>query len=49
MKYVLDFSWLWDSLGALAAGAGVTLLLIACTTVFGLTLSILGAAARRGR
>lgn len=49
MKYVLDFSWIWGSLGALASGAGVTLLLIACTTVFGLILSILGAAARRGR
>lgn len=48
MKYALDFSWLWGSLGALASGAGVTLLLIACTTVFGLILSILGAAARRG-
>ncbi|KQV36722.1 MULTISPECIES: amino acid ABC transporter permease [unclassified Rhizobium] len=49
MKYALDFSWLWGSLGALALGAAVTLLLIACTTVFGLTISIVGAAARRGR
>ena len=49
MKYALDFTWLWGSLGALASGAAMTLLLIACTTVFGLTISILGAAARRGR
>ncbi len=49
MKYALDFTWLWDSVGALASGAAVTLLLIACTTVFGLIISILGAAARRGR
>ena len=48
MKYALDFTWLWDSLGALASGAAVTLFLIACTTVFGLIISILGAAARRG-
>lgn len=49
MKYALDFTWLWGSLGALASGAAVTLFLIACTTDFGLIISILGAAARRGR
>ena len=48
MKYSLDFNWLWDGMDALAYGAGTTLALTACTTVLGIVLSVLGAAARRG-
>lgn len=49
MSYSLGFDWLWGGAGALAYGAGMTLFLIACTTVFGTLLSVFGAAARRGR
>lgn len=49
MRYSLDFNWLWDGTGALAYGAGMTLALTACTSVLGIILSVLGAAARRGR
>ncbi|MGO7205628.1 amino acid ABC transporter permease [Rhizobium ruizarguesonis] len=48
MRYSLDFNWLWDGMGALAYGAGTTLALTASTSVLGIVLSILGAAARRG-
>ena len=43
------FGWLPGALGAIAHGAGTTLLLIACTTVLGIGISILGAVARRSR
>src|SRR4051794_25758657 len=49
MRYSLDFNWLWDGMGALAYGAGTTLALTATTSVLGIVLSVLGAAARRGR
>ena len=49
MSYSLGFDWLWGGAGALAYGAGMTLFLIAVTTVFGTVLSVFGAAARRGR
>ena len=48
MRYSLDFNWLWDGMGALAYGAGTTLALTASTSVLGIVLSVLGAAARRG-
>ncbi|NEJ22452.1 ABC transporter permease subunit [Rhizobium leguminosarum] len=48
MRYSLDFNWLWDGMGALAYGAGTTLALTVSTSVLGIVLSILGAAARRG-
>ena len=44
---MLDFAWLTDALGALAAGAGVTLMLIAVTTVAGSVISIAAAAGQR--
>lgn len=49
MRYSLDFAWLYDAAGVIARGASMTLLLIGATTVFGILLSILGAAARRSR
>jgi polar amino acid transport system permease protein len=49
MSYSLDFAWVLNNIDALAQGAGTTLLLTACTTVFGTAFSILGAAAKRGR
>jgi polar amino acid transport system permease protein len=49
MSYSLDFAWVPNSIDALARGAGTTLLLTACTTIFGTAFSILGAAAKRGR
>ncbi|ACP26292.1 putative transmembrane component of ABC transporter [Sinorhizobium fredii NGR234] len=49
MGYSLDFRWLHDAAGAIAHGAAMTLLLIACTTVLGILISILLAAARRSR
>jgi polar amino acid transport system permease protein len=49
MSYSLDFVWVPGSTGALAHGAGMTLFLTACTTVFGTAFSIAGAAAKRGR
>ncbi|MBY5703193.1 amino acid ABC transporter permease [Rhizobium leguminosarum] len=48
MRYSLDFNWLWDGMGALAYGAATTLALTVSTSVLGIVLSILGAAARRG-
>ncbi|MBY3131563.1 amino acid ABC transporter permease [Rhizobium laguerreae] len=48
MRYSLDFNWLWDGMGALAYGAGTTLALTVSTSVLGIILSVLGAAARRG-
>jgi polar amino acid transport system permease protein len=47
--YSLDFGWLAGDAGAIARGAGVTVLLIVVTTLIGTFLSILGAAARRSR
>ncbi len=44
---MLDFGWLGGALGALAQGAGVTLFLIAVTTVAGTLVSILCAAGQR--
>ncbi len=49
MGYSLDFGWLVEGAAAIARGAGMTVLLIAVTTVVGTVLSILGAAARRSR
>ncbi len=49
MEYNLDFGWLVEGAAAIARGAGMTILLIAVTTVVGTVLSILGAAARRIR
>lgn len=49
MSYSLDFAWVLNNIDALAQGAGTTLVLTACTTVFGTAFSILGAAAKRGR
>ncbi len=49
MGYSLDFGWLRDAAGAIAHGAAMTLFLIACTTVLGIVISILFAAARRSR
>jgi polar amino acid transport system permease protein len=49
MSYSLDFAWVPGSIDALARGAAMTLFLTACTTMFGTALSILGAAAKRGR
>jgi polar amino acid transport system permease protein len=49
MSYSLDFAWVPGSIDALTRGAGMTLFLTACTTMFGTALSILGAAAKRGR
>jgi polar amino acid transport system permease protein len=45
--YSLDFGWLYDAIGTIASGAGMTLLLITVSAVAGIVLSILGAAARR--
>ncbi|WP_442772125.1 amino acid ABC transporter permease [Paenirhodobacter enshiensis] len=45
----LDFGWLLTGWRALVEGAGMTLWLTACSTVLGLAISVLGAAARRGR
>jgi polar amino acid transport system permease protein len=47
--YSLDFGWLADDAGAIARGAGMTVVLIVVTTLIGTVLSILGAAARRSR
>ena len=47
MGYTLQFGWLYEALGAIAEGAGMTVFLIAVTTVAGTVLSVLGAAARR--
>ena len=49
MGYSLQFGWLYEALGAIASGAGMTVLLIAVTTVIGTVISIAGAAARRSR
>ena len=49
MGYSLDFGWLAEDAGAIARGAGMTVLLIVVTTLIGTVLSILGAAARRSR
>ncbi|HEY0274970.1 MAG TPA: amino acid ABC transporter permease [Paenirhodobacter sp.] len=45
----LDFGWLEKGIAALLEGAAITLLLTLCSTVLGLLISVLGAAARRGR
>jgi polar amino acid transport system permease protein len=47
--YELEFGWLYEALGAIAQGAGMTVFLIAVTTVLGTVLAVLGAAARRRR
>jgi len=47
LGYTLQFGWLYEALGAIAEGAGMTIFLIAVTTVAGTVLSVLGAAARR--
>jgi polar amino acid transport system permease protein len=47
--YGLDFGWLAGDAGTIARGAGMTILLIVVTTLIGMFLSILGAAARRSR
>jgi polar amino acid transport system permease protein len=49
MGYTLDFGWLKDAVGLIASGAVMTVFLIAVTSVMGIVLSILGAAARRSR
>ena len=49
MGYMLDFGWLDEALGAIARGAAMTMLLITVTTVVGIVLSVVGAAARRSR
>src|SRR5262245_17995726 len=49
MSYSLDFSWLADAAGGLVRGAGMTLFLIACTTVLGIAISIFGAAGKRSK
>ena len=49
MGYNLEFGWLYDALGAITRGAGMTIFLIAVTTLFGTVLSVLGAAARRSK
>lgn len=49
MGYGLSFGWLQDAAGAIAHGAAMTVFLIACTTVLGILISILFAAARRSR
>ena len=49
MGYSLQFGWLYEALGAIASGAGMTVLLITVTTVIGTVISIAGAAARRSR
>ncbi|MFC5737190.1 amino acid ABC transporter permease [Sinirhodobacter huangdaonensis] len=45
----LDFGWLETGFRALLEGAGMTLWLTVCSTLLGLLISVLGAAARRGR
>jgi polar amino acid transport system permease protein len=45
----LDFGWLGEATGALASGVGMTIFLIAVTTLLGGPLSIAAAAARRSR
>ncbi|MGJ4854335.1 amino acid ABC transporter permease [Labrys sp. La1] len=45
----LDFGWLGAALAAIARGAGITILMILVSAVFGLFLSVLGAAGRRSR
>jgi polar amino acid transport system permease protein len=49
MGYTLDFGWLKDAVGLIANGAVMTIFLIAVTSVMGIVLSILGAAAKRSR
>lgn len=49
MSSGLSFGWLPDALGAIAHGAGMTVLLIAITGVLGIALSIAGAALGRSR
>ncbi|UXT85198.1 amino acid ABC transporter permease [Agrobacterium tumefaciens] len=44
-----DFGWLETGSRALLEGAGMTLMLTICSTVLGLTISVFGAAARRGQ
>ncbi len=45
----LDFGWLGEAFAAIARGAGTTILMILVSALLGLILSVLGAAARRGR
>src|SRR5262245_26879367 len=49
MGYSLDFGWLAADAGAIARGAGMTVLLIVVTTLIGTVISIFGAAGRRSR
>lgn len=49
MSSGLSFGWLPGALGAIAHGAGMTVLLIAITAVLGIALSIAGAAMGRSR
>jgi len=45
----LSFAWLPGALGSIAHGAAMTLLLITCTTIAGIAISIVAAAAGRSR
>jgi polar amino acid transport system permease protein len=47
--YALDFGWLGEAAPQLASGAAMTLFLTVAASAIGLTLSILGAAARASR
>jgi polar amino acid transport system permease protein len=49
MGYTLDFGWLQDAAGLIVNGAVMTVLLIVVTSIMGMLLSILGAAAKRSR
>jgi polar amino acid transport system permease protein len=49
MGYTLDFGWLQDAAGLIVNGAVMTVFLIVVTSILGMLLSILGAAAKRSR
>lgn len=49
MGSALDFGWLSEAIAAIARGAGTTIMMILVSALFGLFLSVLGAAARRSR
>jgi polar amino acid transport system permease protein len=49
MGYTLDFGWLQDAAGLIVNGAVMTVFLIVVTSIAGMLLSILGAAAKRSR
>lgn len=48
MSYGLSFDWLYEAAGAILSGAGMTVFLIVVTSVLGVVLSVLAAAAKRG-